>query len=271
MISKIKTISLVVFFLFFPFILWASDLGVPLPKDAVKISEKTSNFGPIRSFTEIYKTSLTESRVISFYKKEMVNAGWKENERGVFIKDKFIAVIVCDSLKNKAGGTEFNLTVSNIPTKEEILGMRKDEPDKLSYMPIYPGSVQLGILNLPAGISSAYETKGSLAEVVFFYKTGMLNYGWSLDRETWSQDQGGAVDCPGCRKSFPGFGAAEPKIASSTQKTSLVFHRLNGGETCVIEVSNISVGLDGDRPDNKKLGSTTTIFAKYHAYKNIKP
>jgi hypothetical protein len=271
MISKIRTISLGLFFLFYSFILWASDLDIPLPKDAVKISEKSANFGPIRSFSEIYKTSLSGSRVLSFYKKEMANAGWKEKERGVFVKNKFIAVIICDDLKNKSGKTEFNVIVSNIPAKEELLGMRKTEPDKLSYMPIYPGSVQIGILNLPGGTASAYETESSIEEVVFFYKSAMLNYGWSLDRETQSQGQGGMANCPGCEKSLSGFGNTASKISTSAQKTGLIFNRLNGAETCIIEISNISVGFKGEDLDNKKLGSTTSIFAKYYAHKNIKP
>lgn len=274
MIFKIKTISSVLFFATFGLIsvLYASDLGVPLPKDAVKILEKTSNFGPVKSFTEVYKTSLNKAKVISFYKKEMARSGWKQKEEGIFIKDKFIAVVVCRSSKDKQGQVEFTVTISNIPSKEEFLLMRKEKPDKLSYMPIYPGSVQLSIVNLPAGIAGAYETENSIEDVVFFYKTGMLNYGWTFDNEKFVQSKDEPVDCPSCRK-LPGFlnVANKPKITSKTRKITLIFRRKKS-ETCVITVTEVS-SQQGKTAKTKITDSPrkTTILTSYHAYKSNRP
>ena len=279
MIFKMKTKAVVLFFAFFPLIsiLWAYELGVPLPQGSVKILERSSNFGPIKSFTEAYKISLTKARVLSFYKKAMAEAGWKQKQDGVFIKDKYIAVVVCSSLKSKTGEIEFTITVSNIPAKEEFLAMRKATPDKLTFMPIYPGSEQTFLLEFPFGMASAYETEGSVEEVAFFYKSGMLNYGWGLDHET--SVRGGAVDCPGCQKLLSGSlgRPSKPEIASNTSKANLIFRKQNG-ETCAIEIANVSVN-SGNLPVGTKSGgknkpglmSKTTIFANYHEYKITKP
>ena len=279
MILKIKTISLVLFFAVFSFvsILWASDLGVPLPKDAVKVLERSSNFGPIKSFTEIYKTSLNKARVLSFYKKAMAEAGWKQKQEGIFIKDKYMVAIVCGSEKNKTGEIEFNVTISNIPTKEEFLGMRKADPDKLIYMPIYPASEQLFLLELPFGMASAYEADGSIEEVAFFYKSGMLNYGWKLYDETPIAVKD--VDCPECKKlNLSAANKDQAKITSTSSRTKMVFRR-GDGETCIISMFTVSVGTSiltqvNQQPKtdpNINFPSKTNILVTYNANKSINP
>lgn len=240
---------------FFISTLRASELGLPSPAGAVKVLEKSANFGPIKSFTKVYKTSLAPDRVLSFYKKEMVNVGWKQEREGVFIKDNYLAVIVCNPAKNKTRGIEFSVTTSNIPAKEEILAMRKTRPDKLIFMPVYPGSVQVFLWDLPTGVTGSYETESSVKEVVFFYKSGMLNYGWSLDNEA----------------------PVKAGATSTASRASLLFRRING-ETCAIMISNISAGLSNlpakSEPDNRnslKSPGKTTISVHYNAHKNIRP
>lgn len=239
---KLRTIFLGLFLAVFSFIslLWASELGLPLPAGAIKVLEKSANFGPIKSSTEIYKSSLTRDRVLSFYKKEMVSAGWRQKQEGVYIKDKYLVMVVSSPANNKTKETEFSITTSNIPAKEEILAMRKAKPDKLIFMPVYPGSVQVFLWDLPTGVAGAYETESSIKGVVFFYKSGMLNYGWSLANET----------------------PAKTRTASTVSKVRLLFHRGNG-ETCTITISNISVGLSSR--------GKTTISVNYNAYAKVKP
>jgi hypothetical protein len=210
----------------------------------------------------------------------MPDAGWKQqHQEGFFIKDRYMAVIACSSSKDKAGKTEFSVTNSNIPVKEEFLAMRKVKPDKLDYMPVYPGSEQLFLLNLPFGMSSAYETGGSVKEVVFFYETGMLNYGWSFDYDESDKGKNTKVNYSLKQKLIPGFpsNADEPGIINSDNKVILVFRRKNV-EICVIRISGASPDLDslllGDKSGAKKNAGSpgkTTIFANYHARANIQP
>lgn len=239
MLVKLRVILLGLFFAVFSFIsaLGASELSLPLPVGAIKVLEKSANFGPIKSSTKIYQSSLTQPKVLAFYKKEMVNAGWRQKQDGVFIKDKFLVMIVSLPANNKTKETEFSITTSNIPAKEEILAMRKAKPDKLIFMPVYPGSEQVFLWDLPSGVAGAYETKSSIKEVVFFYKSGMLNYGWSLDDET-------------------------PAGHQDASKASLFFRRGNG-ETCSLTIANISVSLSSP--------GKTTIAVNYNAYAKIKP
>lgn len=199
---------------------------------------------------------MAKNQVLSFYKKEMPKAGWKEKQENVFIKDKYIAIIDCDSSKNKQGGIEFCITMSNIPAKKDFLAMRKANPDKLIFMPIYPASEQLFILDLPGGMASAYETERSVEDVDFFYKSGMLNYGWSLDYEQVTPLHSGAFD--------------------NLSKSNLTFRKPNG-ETCTIRISSIFVA-SGDQAASDKAGdinkpkvsSKTTIFVNYYEHKSIK-
>jgi hypothetical protein len=54
------------------------------------------------------------------------------------------------------------------------------------------------VLNASVGIVISHEIKSSIKEVVSFYKSGMLYYGWSLDNGRLIKV--GGIDCPGCRK-----------------------------------------------------------------------
>ncbi|MCX5698277.1 MAG: hypothetical protein NTX01_01060 [Candidatus Omnitrophica bacterium] len=123
MVFKLRAASLSLIFTvcFFIPILRAAELIIPLPADALKVSEKTTNFGPIKSVTRIYESSLAPAKLGSFYKKEMPRAGWTNGQDGVFIKNKYIVVVTVDPLKNEAGKINFSNTISNIPAKEEFL------------------------------------------------------------------------------------------------------------------------------------------------------
>ncbi|MDP2928389.1 MAG: hypothetical protein Q8N80_06305 [Candidatus Omnitrophota bacterium] len=277
MVFKLRAASWSLIFTacFFITILWAAESTIPLPADALKVSENTTNFGPIKSVTRIYQSSLTPAKVESFYKKEMLRSGWTNRKEGVFIKNNYIVVITVNPLKDKAGKIHFSNTISNIPAKEEFLALHKTKPDKLNFMPIYPGSVQVLLWDLPTGVTVSYETKSSIKEVVFFYKSGMLDYGWSLDNET--PIKAGVIDCPGCRKASRGvFNTANSKAASTKSTASLIFRRKDG-ESCTITISNIFID-PGDlaargKPDKDKsvsLPSKTTISVTYNAYKRIK-
>lgn len=236
---------------------WGAETEVALPKDAVKTLEKSFNIGPTRSSMEAYETSLSPDKLSSFYKKEMVKLGWREVKEGLFAKDNYMAVIAVNPARAQDKKTQFSLTTSRIPTKEEILAQRKAKPDKLDFMPVYSGSEQVFLWDLPNGLSASYETTSPIKDVVFFYKSGMLNYNWSLASEEPVTTQE-IVDCPECQKALGQIPkeAAKAAIQGASSKASLTFRRA-GGETCIIRLYE---NLD-----------KTTILVTYNANKKINP
>ena len=278
MIFKLRAVLLSFIFTacFFISISWAAELTIPLPTDALKVSESTSSFGPIKLVTRIYESSFTQAKVVSFYKQEMLRAGWVEDKDGVFRKDNYMVVVIVNSSKDEAGKISFSNTISYIPAKEKFSALPKIRPDKLNFMPVYPGSMQLFLLDTPIGVKGSYETGSSIKEVISFYKSGMLDYGWILDNET--PIKAGVIDCSGCRKATSGVsGIAGSKIASTESTAKLAFRRKDR-ESCAITIANISIN-QGDSPEKSKLNNgkgvslpnKTTILVNYNAYTQTKP
>lgn len=266
--------------LFFTFIsfnssIWAVDTEVPLPADALKTMEKSANIGPSVSTIESYETSFTQERIYAFYKKEMARAGWSEARKGFFKKGNYMAMVVVSPAKTRTNKTEFSVTTSRIPTKEEILAQRKSTPDRLNFMPVYPKSEQVFLWDTPTGISASYETKSAIKDVVFFYKSAMLNYGWSLSNET--PIAGAAVDCPECQKALAQLpkGTAKANIPAASSKASLNF-RKESGESCIIRLYEKGDGSIFQPNVSGKIESPsipaenkTTILVTYNANKRI--
>lgn len=236
MVFRLKAIFLGLIFIvcFFAHLLLAAESAIPLPTDAVKVSEEGPYFGPIKLYHKRYKTSLNSNELTVFYKKKMLEDGWRENEDRTFIKDSNMVTIMINQVEDKESKTNFMITASKIPTSEEILATRKKNPDKLNFMPVYPGSEQVSLSDLPTGVGAFYETESSVKDVVFFYKSGMLNYGWSLDSQT----------------------------PVSTQ-TNLIFRR-GSNESCRIRIENVAIDRDNVLPNK------TTISVLYHKHEKIK-
>ncbi|MDO8661649.1 MAG: hypothetical protein Q7K98_00290 [Candidatus Omnitrophota bacterium] len=252
-----KIICTILFFAFVSFgsLTWAAESDLPLPANAVKTTEQSMNIGPIPSVTQTYETSLNNNDKISaFYSKALARLGWREESRGFFLKDDYMVLIVVFPRKGKDIKTRFSITTSRIPTKEEILAQRKTKPDKLDFMPIYPGSEQVFLWDMPTGLSASYETKSDIKDVVFFYKSGMLNYGWSLSSEAPITTE--AVNCPECLKALVQLpkDAIKPVTPDTSSKASLIF-RKGSGESCTIRLYQ---SMD-----------KTTILVTYNANKKI--
>jgi hypothetical protein len=243
--------------------LWAAEISVPLPADAVKISEKNTSIGPFKSTVEIYQSYLAQNKIDAFYKKEMLRAGWIQNKSGLFTKNGYSAVITSSPIKNKEGAVQFLVATSKIPDKEMLLAERKAKPDKVNFMPVYPGCIQNFLWDLPTGVSGSYETESSVQDVIFFYKSGMLNYGWYLYSEVPLKSE--VIN-------YPGQDKANPPVTSSS--ASLRF-RKKSGESCVIMINNISSMeflLPGEQlvdTKNINLSSKTTILVVYNDQKRI--
>jgi hypothetical protein len=242
-------------------LLQAAEINVPLPEDAVQISEKNMETGPIKAMVEIYQSNLTQNKINAFYKKEMLRAGWTQQKDGPFMKNGYMAVISPSPLKNGAGPVQFMIITSKIPDSEQILAMRKSTPDKLNFMPIYPGCAQNFLLDSPMGISGSYGTESSTEEVVFFYKSGMLKYGWNLYSEVPIKET--VVKSPVTDKS---------NTPVTSVSATLRFHR-KVGESCVIMINSISGAeslLPGEQLVDKNaslLPKRTTILVVYNEQK----
>jgi hypothetical protein len=238
--------------------LLAAEISIPLPADAVKISEKNINVGPIKSTAEIYRTYLTQNKINAFYKKEMLSAGWAQDKSGIFMKNGYTATITSTPIENEGGAIQFMVLTSKLPDTDQVLAARKKNPDKVNFMPIYPGSIQNFLWDTPMGVSGSYGTESSIQEVIFFYKSGMLNYGWSLYSEQPIKDE--------VATNYPGYNKSNPPVKSSS--ATLRFHRKKG-ESCVIMITSIT-GMEplpeGEQLVDKNAGliTKTTILTVYN-------
>ncbi|MCK9431144.1 MAG: hypothetical protein M0R17_14315 [Candidatus Omnitrophica bacterium] len=243
-------------------LLLAAEISIPLPADAVKISEKIINAGPVKSTVEIYQSFLSQNRIIAFYKKEMLRAGWAQNKSGLFMREGYTAAITTSPLRNQAGAAQFVVITSKIPDAEEVLAARKAKPDKLEFMPIYPGCIQNFLWDTSMGVSGSYETEDDIGEVIFFYKSAMLRYDWNLYSEVPIKVE---------EVKYPGYKSDKPATSTSA---SLRFHR-KVGESCVIMITSVSgleYMLEGEKLVEGAAANSpvkTTILIVYNEQKGI--
>ncbi|MFH0854898.1 MAG: hypothetical protein V1869_00040 [Candidatus Omnitrophota bacterium] len=253
-------------------LLQAEELVLPLPSDAVKTMDKDVDAGLTRTRIQVYMTALSGNDIIAMYKKKLLREGWAEQSSGVYLKDGYMVIVAVNPrIRRRDNKTRFSVTTTKIPTKEDILASGKETPDKLGFMPVYPGAKQDFLLDRPTGASAAYETTKSIDDVIFFFKSAMLNYGWSLSGE--DPVTANTADCPECRKALAKKIAGEEiKVASS--KASLTFRKTNG-EICIIrlyqgvfgmsEAMVKKLALEGQALD--QFSSKTTILVTYNGNK----
>lgn len=201
-------------YLFIP-VAFALEPNLPLPQDAVKISEKILESGLQKSLVSRYESSWDKKKISSFYKKELKKFGWTDGGNDVFEKDDSTIVLQIRSKKNGKGKTRFFVISSKILKKEEAF---------LRSIPVYPGSKQLSVSESARGITGTYEAAGGIREVAFFYKTKMPSYGWNIKEERFIKN--GVV---------------------------LVFNRPAKGlnEGCVINIGAASIGKSKIVPSDK--------------------
>ena len=234
---KLRTALFVIFISYFCLSdVFAFGPGLPLPVGTVKISEKKGQ-GPMKSLTKKYASSLDKDALTAFYSQQMLKAGWTEHKGGSFIKGDDLAVLIISPAKYPDGKTGFYLSTFKLDKKRSFSDRYKKNPDKLKFMPVYPGSVQHLLWNFPNGYTLAkYSAPASVKDGVFFYKAQMLNYGWSLESEN----------------------VAEKK--AKTTQINLVFRKSNKEkhEICKIRIGQV--------PSRNRI----SISATYYVQKAIK-
>lgn len=244
-----------------------ADSVIPLPSGAILVKENDLGTKLQQAKVGVYKISASVDKVGNFFSKEMKNAGWEgEKQRDgsfMFKNDQEIVMVVIVPPRKPGSSTMFSVTRSSKISKDQLYASKKDKPDKLSFMPLYPKSQQQFLMDLPHnGVSASYSTGDSINDVVFFYKAQMLNYRWTLASETPVAEK--EIDCPECNKNQvvkdKVFMGQEPKGRSST--ASLTFRR-SSGEVCIIRIfssrlSNVLPEISGINDRN------TTILVTYN-------
>lgn len=246
-VSRAYALTRIFFFIsFFACLAWAANADIPLPPDAEQKLNKDSSMGPITSNISTYTTDWNADKLTNFYKKEMLKNGWTEKRDLTFLKgDDFVSIIPSQN-KFKGNKTLFNIVRGTMPAKEAIMSGEKAQPDKLDFMPVYPASTQLLLWDTPTGMVAGYKTQSSIQEVLFFYKAGMLNFGWALAEEAPVTEKVIGPSCPGCEKmKRAGLPPNEPapKVSGSVFSARLAFKR-GEGESCAISLFQNKVVLE---------------------------
>jgi hypothetical protein len=225
---------------------WSAE-NIPVPDDAVMVRDNASRADQAIPFSmRLYRTAMPVAKLSAFFLKEMMDAGWQGEKKqdGVFMfkKGQETVFIVIVPPRRKGSLTQFTITTGTVPSEDKILATRKDKPDKLSFMPLYPNSKQILLMDLPSGaVTASYTTNDSIKEVIFFYKAQMLNSNWVLVNESPIEDI--STDCPSCKKNmeslkgsnYGNLDLSKIEVKTNTKKSSLLFQRGNG-ESCVINV-----------------------------------
>ncbi|MFA6350431.1 MAG: hypothetical protein WCY12_05875 [Candidatus Omnitrophota bacterium] len=241
-----------IFFLSYPvFYAWGGEYNIPLPAGAIEVGKNKSDIGPARLLSRIYKSSLDKDEIYAFYEEKMLDAAWKMKRKGVFLKDRKLVIIIPYPSKGKDDKTEFSISMGDMPSSKKILAAVNKKPDKVKFMPIYPGSTQILSLGLPNSSSYIYGTGDSIKDVVFFYESGMLKYGWAL--------------------------ISRVPVTGVADKVSLLYRRKNK-EVCRIKISGVSQGKDTFMPGNNlsikntpRIPNKTSISVDYSLYEKVSP
>jgi len=244
--------------------------NIPLPSGAVLVKENDLGSKMLQIKISAYKISAPVEKIRSFFLKEMKDAGWqgeKQKDGALMFKNNQEVVLVVVIPPRKTGSpTMFSITRSSKISKDQLYASKKDKPDVLSFMPIYPKSKQLLLMDLPTnGVSCSYTTNDSIQDVMFFYKVQMRNYRWFLAGETPVSEK--ALDCPTCKsnQTIKDKILAGQELKGNTEKSSLVFKR-DTGETCIIRI--FSGRLNNVNPEIPNLSErNTTILVTYNEAK----
>lgn len=256
MIFKIKAITILILCIYFT--AQAAEINVPLPMDAVLMHQKGPFMGPMKTVHKKYVSSLNKDKLEAFFKKEMPARGWKEDRerKMTFIKGSDLVIFVINDYKNSDGKTAFIVTSSKLLQTEELLAMEKKNPDKLNFMPIYPGSQQLFLWDSENGVSAQYAAMTTIKEVAFFYKSGMLGYGWELSAETPILTE--KLNCKECKKFLPSNMKDAPDLNPVQKQSTLVFKR-GKTETCTIKITGAELQ---DSPAKTNISVLYNVFKK---------
>ena len=268
---------------------------IPLPEDATLfkvVKSDASSPNPMQFTIKMYHTSLSLNKLNDFFIRAMQQSGWHEDKS---LKDSLrfrngqlmVMIVPLPTLAHE-GKIAFTVSEGKIPSKEEFMATKKDKPDELIFMPLYPNAKQLLLWDLPTGgVSAAYVTTDAIQDVLFFYKAKMLAYGWFL------ADEAPIVKAPTAYNPELPKRALDKKIIKSEadlnikgekERTSLTFKKPTG-ESCLINLFSVRIYTDSMMINKGKQGtiteqeikatvpassSKTEILVTYNEYKKVR-
>lgn len=266
------------------------EQAIPVPTDAEQTkTEDRMMQGSAFSFT-YYTSSQDATSIKRFYRNQLPNLGWKEKKlaedlsqikgfkmdasfKGVLdqnlIFEKDTDMLMINFLPAgfaKDGQTRFALSKGNVNLDEEL--PEETNPSfalltkpKKDVAPTYPGAALIYLSEPEHALRATYSAPADIEQVISFYKTKMVNYGWDLTEEKPLEKVEGAdmgeydiaKHCPSCPKEATSLaGSLETWLAElnfSNQK----------GDTCNVVLSNV-VSTQGKDLEDLKM---TTILVDY--------
>lgn len=187
--------------------IWENVPALPQAKK-LKQEESLINNSPVQS--AIYLTEVPAEEIVEFYKTKLINFGWKlesevENEKTralLFSKREDYANIMISDFQGKNYITIAQSKIpkeSDNPEGESVCLECKDELKKsftwmhpsdipgrdLPIIPRYPEAIRVSSVERENGRKAdlSYYTRGSLEDVLSFYRQNMSNESWELEKE----------------------------------------------------------------------------------------
>lgn len=186
---------------------WENVPALPQAKK-LRQEELLINNSPAQSV--IYFTDVSVEEIVEFYKTKLINFGWKlesEVENGktralLFSKREDYANIMISDFQGKNYITIAQSKIpkeSDNPEEEPVCLECKDELKKsfawmhpsdipgrdLPLIPRYPEAIRVSSVESENGRKAdlSYYTRGSLEDVLSFYRQNMSNESWELEKE----------------------------------------------------------------------------------------
>ncbi len=189
----------------------------PKPADTSLVStSKRDISGGQFTFYE-YRSKLSPNQILDFYETKLKSQGWSRlqvsdfpmaKQAGfsthTFIKDDRMMVINISPFKTE-DFIFYTISEGMFPSLaggKQPLDIFK-EPQKLDFMPIYPGAKQVEYNKTPSGIQVGYMATGGIEAVKGFYLQNLPKYGWSnveqedIDKEEFDLSAI-SENCPAC-------------------------------------------------------------------------
>lgn len=267
---------------------WWDRNTIPLPAGTEEIFQETRNISGTE-FVLKYYTNSQDAKIISgFFRSKLTALDWKEKEllkemsqipnlkipasvedmlatNSIFEKEG--ETVMINFLPRGAvqdGKTRFTIARGNTEAKKEpgeddFIPRLSGKP-KLDIAPVYPDAALIALSESAGFMRATYFSKDNIEKVGEFYKSKMLNYGWSLTEEKPLQKlDSGEVDlsglCPDCPK--------DKKIQQAIKPVDMEVQELNfsneAGDLCIVALT-----VAGPKEAvGDKLKNTTTIMVQY--------
>lgn len=267
---------------------WWDRNTIPLPSGTEEIFQETRNISGTEFVLKYYTNSQDAKAISDFFRSKLSALDWKEKELlkemaqipGLKVPASVEDMLASNSIFEKGGETvminflpqgavqdgktRFTIARGNTEAKKEpgeddFIPRLSGKP-KLDIAPVYPGAALISLSENTSFMRATYFSKDDIDKVGEFYKSKMLNYGWSFTEEKPLKkiDSAGldlSSACPDCPKN--------EKIQQAIKPVDMEVQELNfsneAGDACIVVL-----GITGQKEGvGDKLKNTTTIMVQY--------